>query len=118
MKAIIKIIWLYGAVLLREYVMKFIVDVDETVLADKIYDTIPYLSRFNLETKLTDIFSNLNNIVFFTILFLGLDFINGQFSGVLKGPFKIISNTLIYLIGFSVLFFIINQFIMSHKPII
>jgi hypothetical protein len=106
----IKVIWLYAAVLLRDYVLKLISGINEETLAAKINEASPIeLTGLNLENKLSVIFTDLNNVVYLTILFLGLDLINGQFTGVIKGPFKILMNTIVYILGFSILFFIVQK---------
>jgi hypothetical protein len=110
LKAMIKVIWLYAAVLLRDYVIKLIAGINAKTLAAKINEVSPIdLAGLNLEDKLSVIFTDLNNVVYLTILFLGLDLINGQFTGVIKGPFKILMNTIVYILGFSILFFIVQK---------
>lgn len=108
MRAILKVIWFYVIVFTRQYIYDYILQLKESSYIYKIQE-LPIVGKY-LTGNVDDLLIGLNNTVLMTLLFLGLDLINGQFSGVLKGPIKIILNTIIYLLGFGVLFFVIQQF--------
>lgn len=109
MKAIIKVIWLYVAVILRGSVMDYITVGKVNALVDKLDEFVPLdLAQYNI-IEAMDFFTNLNNVIFMTILFLGLDIINGEMSGILKGPFKLVFNTIVYIIGFTILFYAVGS---------
>jgi len=85
MKALIKVIWFSLVLTFGDNVLKF-VEIDSTNLSQKLITAVPYLEVLNISKFLEGITNNINNVLFFTLLFLGLDLIGGEMNGIIKGP--------------------------------
>jgi len=103
MKALIKVIWFSLVLTFGDNVLKF-VEIDSTNLSQKLITAVPYLEVLNISKFLEGITNNINNVLFFTLLFLGLDLIGGEMNGIIKGPFKLVFHTIFYVIGFGLIF--------------
>ncbi len=111
MKAFVKIIWFALATVIIQKIGANIFNKNNFgVLSDKVSAFFPSGLRDKID--FTNFFSQtfVNQLLFFTVLFLGLDLISGDSKGVIKGPIKFAFNTVLYIVGFSILFFILKDF--------
>lgn len=107
MKAILKLLWFFGMTYFKDYLYQYIEIIKKEKVVSSINEYLPFLDSFmDVQDVVYKIYDKLNLVIFFTVLFLGLDLINGQFKG-LKGPFKIVLNAIIYAIGFGILFILV-----------
>lgn len=111
MKAFVKIIWFALAIVIIQKIEMNIFNKNNVgVLSDKVSAFFP--TGFRDKIDFTNFFSQnfVNQLLFVTILFLGLDVISGDIKGLIKGPIKLAFNTVLYVIGFSILFFLLKDF--------
>ncbi len=114
MKAILKVIWFAVAVvLLQRYGSNIISENRVGSISDKLTAYFP--SGIQNALNLRNIYNQtvINDLIFIIILFLGLDIISGDIKGIIKGPIKLAFNGVLYVIGFSVLFFLLKDFSIS-----
>lgn len=111
MLAILKVIWFFVVLKLDDELFSLMTEhLNEETVTKKLVDLLPFLNGFgDLNKYVTKFFEQLQYTLFFTILLLGLDLINGQFKGF-KGPFKIILNAIIYAVGFGSIFLFTGGF--------
>lgn len=114
MKTLVKIIWFSLTLALGNYVIKYFQPKDVTAYVNATVDKLNAyspinLSAINFDKVLVPFYNNLNSVVFFTLLFLGLDLINGELSGLIKGPIKLLLNSIMYILGFTIIFMIIGN---------
>ncbi|QVK19240.1 hypothetical protein KHQ81_05935 [Mycoplasmatota bacterium] len=111
MKAILKIIWFaLTVVILQRFGSNIFTAENVGVISDKLTAYFP--AGLQDKFKLGDLLKldALKQLTFVILLFLGLDIISGDIKGIIKGPIKLAFNCVLYLVGFSVLFFILNGF--------
>ncbi len=110
MKAILKIIWFALVVVLIQRFGANIIETNVGILADKLVSNFPENIQNTLKLDQLLSVNTIKQLVFVIGLFLGLDIISGDIKGLIKGPVKLAFNGVLYLIGFSVIFFLLNEF--------
>lgn len=113
LKAALKIIWFALAIVLQDYVTRPIAPAMES-LADNINAFVPFMDNL---INFND-FGNsqfVHKIIFVIILFLGIDIISGDIKGLIKGPIKLVFNAILYLVGFSIVFFLLDSFVIAFN---
>jgi len=111
MKAIIKIIWFaLAVVIIQKFGSTILTTGNVGVISDKVTGFLPdnIQEKIKLQNLLKLDF--IKQLIFVIVLFLGLDIISGDIKGIIKGPIKIAFNGVLYLVGFTLLFFILNGF--------
>lgn len=108
MWAILKLIWFFLSMKLVSYIME---TTNQTINPDHVTNNIlthlSFLNPFEEQIRkgVAQFINQMEFVLFFTILLLGVDLLNGQFKG-LTGPIKIVLNAVLYLLGFSLIIFI------------
>lgn len=110
MFAILKLIWFFLSMKLVGYIMSFSnQSLNPETVTNQVLKQLPFLEPFetNIQNGVAQFIDQIEFVLFFTILLLGVDLINGQFKG-LKGPFKLVLNGILYIIGFSIIIFTVG----------
>lgn len=107
MKAILKIVWFALLIILFQ---KIIAPIFPGNNLSTIADKLPF--GLGEKSGIQRIFSKqyFHQLIFVLLLFLGLDIIGGEIKGFIKWPFKLALNAVFYLIGFFLVFLIIDEF--------
>ncbi len=110
MKALIRIIWFAVAIVLLQKVGGNMISTNVGSFSDKLNTFVPNFLQDKIDFKDYLDITFITQLIFSVVLFLGLDLISGDIKGLIKGPIKLLLNGILYFLGFSVIFIILDEF--------